>query len=394
MVDNLALETRSLPLPIDPQARQIARQFALQQPNSVKAKQVYLNTLAVLAARHYLRLMGIDTDLRASDCWNPVVRLGADVADLEVTGLGRLECRPVQIEESPGATVPEIASTHCHIPPEVWEQRLGYLAVAIAADGKTATLLGFSATAGQGEIALADLEPLDALLVRLDALIQPARANLSGWLRDRFDAGWQSAEALLTVPVRSPDRSMGEGTSSQNLAEWFQHRLSAGWQQLNHWLGRPTALQVQFRGPVGFQTASSVTFNQGQFGSRPLPDADVVGAKLIDLGLQLGTQPVALLVALSEERDSPKEKAERSGMPQTLHSANILVQLHPAGYDDCLPPHVQLQLLSEAGDLLQAVESRGQDLWIQLRPFKVQSGTNFRLQLTLADVTIAEAFSV
>lgn len=99
----------ALPLPITQATRRMAQEFANQQPNANKADQVRLNTLAVLVMHDYLQLMEIPTNLTASDSWNPVLRLCADVADLQVAGLGRLECRPV---------LP--SHTLCSIPPETW----------------------------------------------------------------------------------------------------------------------------------------------------------------------------------------------------------------------------------------------------------------------------------
>lgn len=90
-------EEKLIPMPITQSAQQIALQFASEQPNEPKALQVYLNTLAVCAVNNYLRIMDVPTDLTASDSWNPVLRLAADVADLWVIGLGRLECRPVEV---------------------------------------------------------------------------------------------------------------------------------------------------------------------------------------------------------------------------------------------------------------------------------------------------------
>src|SRR6478672_10226529 len=102
------IEDYSLPLPITQTAYNTAQRFSLQQPNPQKAEQVHLNTLAVYAVNDYLQLMGIPTEVTAGDSWNPVMRLCTDVADLEVTGKGRLECRPVKISEST-----------CHVPLEV-----------------------------------------------------------------------------------------------------------------------------------------------------------------------------------------------------------------------------------------------------------------------------------
>jgi hypothetical protein len=127
------MEDFALPLPITRMARRTAEEFANRQPTPQKAEQVRLNTLAVCVVNDYLQMMGIPTDLSVGDSWNPVVLLGADVADLEVTGVGRLECRPVRMHQQT-----------CHIPPEVLSDRIGYVVVQIDESSLEATVLGFN----------------------------------------------------------------------------------------------------------------------------------------------------------------------------------------------------------------------------------------------------------
>ncbi|NES86616.1 MAG: DUF1822 family protein, partial [Moorea sp. SIO2B7] len=75
-----------LHLPITEEARQTAQKFAQEQPNYQKAAQVRLNTLAIWVVNDYLKLMGITTNLTAGDSWNRLLRMCADVADLEIIG--------------------------------------------------------------------------------------------------------------------------------------------------------------------------------------------------------------------------------------------------------------------------------------------------------------------
>ncbi|MDY7021119.1 MAG: DUF1822 family protein, partial [Cyanobacteriota bacterium] len=118
------LDDFSIPLLIPAQAKILAEQFAAQQPTSRKSRQVYLNTLAVCIVNNYLKILGIPTDLAAGDSWNPSVRLYADVADLEVIGRGRLECRPLPVQRG-------INSKACRIPAEVQSSRIGYVMVEL-----------------------------------------------------------------------------------------------------------------------------------------------------------------------------------------------------------------------------------------------------------------------
>lgn len=174
----------SIPMPITQSALEIAQQFADYQPTKQKTEQVYLNTLAVCAVNNYLRILGIPTDLTTGDSWNSVVRLGENVADLRVTGLGRLECRPIK----PGDLT-------CPIPQEVRFNRIGYVVVEIDQDHTEATLLGFSPTSETGELVIHQLRSLQDLPAYL-AQFQPM-TQLTQWLEHIFEAGWQSVETLL-----------------------------------------------------------------------------------------------------------------------------------------------------------------------------------------------------
>lgn len=126
------IENFALPMLIGRNWRRLAKQFALAQPNRQKAEQVYFNTLAVCVVHDYLQWMGISTKLNAGDSWNPIARLASDVADLQVTGLGVLECRPIRENQQ-----------ICRIPQEVWGDRIGYVMVQIEDSVKAANILGF-----------------------------------------------------------------------------------------------------------------------------------------------------------------------------------------------------------------------------------------------------------
>jgi len=196
------IEDYSLPLPITQTADITAQRFSLQQPNPQKAEQVRLNTLAVYAVNDYLQLMGIPTELTAGDSWNPVMRLCTDVADLEVTGKGRLECRPLKT-----------SSYSCHLPLEVQEDRIGYVLIQIDEAYREATILGFTKTAVTGELHIRQLQPLENLLQHLSEIGQPVQ--LSQWLQGIVEAGWQSLETLLrpeATALAFNFRSEGLGT--------------------------------------------------------------------------------------------------------------------------------------------------------------------------------------
>ncbi|NEQ27775.1 MAG: DUF1822 family protein [Microcoleus sp. SIO2G3] len=184
----------ALPLPIPQAAFSVADRFAARLPDS-KVVQVRLNTIAVCVVENYLQLMGIATDRAASDSWNPIMQLSADIADLQIVNVGRLECRPL---------LPNTQT--CYIPPEVWEDRIGYVAVQVDEAQQQANLLGFVPTASAEELPLSQLQPIESLLDHLDRLLHPASAItvLSQWLQGAIEAGWQTVESLLNPPQLSP----------------------------------------------------------------------------------------------------------------------------------------------------------------------------------------------
>ncbi|NJR62016.1 MAG: DUF1822 family protein [Cyanobacteria bacterium CRU_2_1] len=197
MIDSFTIEPLKFVVPIVSSMRRQAEQFRQFHPQPAIAERAFLNSLAVFAAQYYLDCMGFETDLTGSDSCNPVMQALLDTADLPITALGKLECRPVQVSDR-----------HCRIPPDVQRDRLGYLVVQIDVPHREATLLGFCQTAPDGILSLEDLQPLDALLAALhQPVTQPAAAtltvHLSQWVQGRFAAGWQHLEERLTPKTLS-----------------------------------------------------------------------------------------------------------------------------------------------------------------------------------------------
>ena len=213
MIEAALRYKQSLTLPIVSKSRQRAEQFASVSQDPIVARQIYLNTLAVFAVRDYLHLMGIDTDLRGSEICNPILRLAADIADLNVTGLGRLECRTVSPDES-----------ICEVPPEAIDDRLGYVVVEIDEARQQAALLGFARTVKNFELPLAQLQPLEKLI---DCLHQAERTVvLSQWFDRIFESGWQTLESIfatdtleLTPSLRGMRKSEPQVTSAAKLID-------------------------------------------------------------------------------------------------------------------------------------------------------------------------------
>lgn len=336
------IEEFALPLPITQVARSTARQFASQQPTPQKAEQVRLNTLAVYAVNDYLQMMGIPTDLLVGDSWNPVVRLCADVADLEVIGVGRLECRPVRKHQQTW-----------YVPPEVRAERIGYVVVQIDESSLEATVLGFCPTANPpnpswvtdetlaiDELPISQLQAVEDLIDRLNqpipipaapisAVIQRPKVNLSQWMSNVFETGWQTIESLLN-PVE-------------------------------------TDLAFSFR-----SADSTLLIDDEQ------SDVSVRRAKLIDLGMQIAGYPVALIVEV---------------IAGFSNKSDIILQVHPTGNQIYLPPLLQLTVLDESGLVFLEAQARSADNYIQLQ-FSGLPGEQFSVRVALGDASIMEDFVV
>lgn len=100
--------------------------------------------------------------------------------------------------------------------------------------------------------------------------------------------------------------------------------------------------------------------------------------KLIDLGMKLGNESIALLVnvAASDQK------------------LGVLVQVHPTNGKRYLPSDLKLTLLSKAGKVLQETTARHQDNYIQLKQFKGEPGKQFSVQVSLQDARFTEEFEL
>ncbi|MBD2504431.1 DUF1822 family protein [Anabaena azotica] len=315
------LEDFTITLPISQAARTNAQQFAKNQPNLKKAEQVRLNTLAVSVVNDYLQMMEVPTDLIASDSWNPIMQLCTDVADLVVPSVGRLECRPVQLHEQV-----------CAVPPETWEERVGYVIVQVDETNTEAKLLGFIKNVTTETIPLNQLQPIEALIDRL--------------------------EQLRTSPV----------DALVNLSQWFIGQCQAGWQTLEDLLNSLEARPAYaFRSPVSTPDA---VFN--------LKEAVTRRAKLIDLGIQIVNQPVMLIVEIA---------------PEANGQTSVRLQLHSTGEQLYLPAGVELKVLDTSGAIFLEAQARSADNYLQLQ-FRGELEEQFSVQVSLDDMSITENFVI
>jgi flagellar biosynthesis/type III secretory pathway chaperone len=174
-----------------------AEKFRRYQSQVSKARQVYLNTLAVCVANSYLNLLGWSTSLVQSDSWNPICQTMMDVADILIPGYGKLEC-PVVLSDQNTVI----------IPPETWSGRIGYLVVMLDQELQTATILGFISQVHQMELPLEQLKSLSQFptyLSQQKRLEPTSNTDLSAWMMGASNSGtlnsnWQQLDRLFTSP--------------------------------------------------------------------------------------------------------------------------------------------------------------------------------------------------
>ena len=207
-----------LSVPLGKDAHHWAVQFAAEQATPVKGKQVYLNTLAVYAVNSYLKWLSVETDLTQGDSWQPGLRSVFDVADLVLPNIGKLECRPLL----PGETA-------FVLPPEVTQDRIGYVAVQFDQQLDSVQLLGFAPAIVTPEppekLHLAELQSLDVLIDNIYQspieLQKPeSLVSLRQWLEGIFNEDWQPTGLVLASNLRSMTRlGLDTETSSVNRAK-------------------------------------------------------------------------------------------------------------------------------------------------------------------------------
>ncbi len=147
-----------------------------------------------------------------------------------------------------------------------------------------------------------------------------------------------------------------------NLHNWFEQIYNAGWQSLQ-------TLRSESK-QLGF------AFRQRELVGR---EVSVEGVKVLDLGMQLGNQSVALLLGLTVEDE---------------RKVGIRVQLHPAGGETYLPQDIKLKLISQSGTTVQELQSRIQDNCLQLKRFTCVRGKSFSIQVSINHFSITEDFII
>jgi hypothetical protein len=363
---NRTTEPLTFTVPLSFEAHSLAEQHRRQHTQPQKAKQVYLNTLAMYAVDSYCRCMGFETEWETSDSHSPLMQKFIDVADLNVKRLGKLvgklECRPVL----PDAEVLEV-------PPEAWDDRIGYVAVQLNQSLKQAILLGFAPSVAhqQGIIPLGELRSLADF---------PAYLSQFSQVREEF-------------PALSQQRQLSP--QLVNLHNWLEGIFEAGWQTIDElFIAREVSLAPEFRGRIFksrhktqeelIEIVQTTEDEETRWQAAELlwelsPNNPASGVRRVaDLGIQLAGHGVALMVAV---------------LPKLDRSMAILLRVYSMGSQLHLPPGLQLSGLDEAGSSFFEVQAREQDNYIQLK-FTADPGDRFSVRVALDDTSIIESFVI
>lgn len=147
-----------------------------------------------------------------------------------------------------------------------------------------------------------------------------------------------------------------QAIQTTNLSLWWDNVFEAGWQAIEDLFGTQPDLAFNFR------QANSTT-------------EQIRRVKPIQLSAELPT--LLLVVMLETEADN---------------RIRTWVQILPQPGETYLPANLKLELLSNTGDVIQSVQAGDTSNYIQLRRFKSSPGTEFRLQVAIADTFICEDF--
>ncbi|MBW4682536.1 MAG: DUF1822 family protein [Microcoleus vaginatus WJT46-NPBG5] len=350
---NLPTKTLTFTVSLSFEAHLLAEHYRRQQTHPQKAKQAYLNALAMYAVNFYCQCMGYETNQETSDSSPRLMQKFLEVADLNIKQFGKLECRPVLHD-----------ADILQVPAEAWNDRIAYIAVQLNQSLKQAILLGFAPSVAEkkGIIPLNELYSLadfpnyfaEFSQVTQKSLFQ--LVNLSNWLTGIVETGWQTINEqfeLKELTLASAFRRRTLKLRSQTKEELIEILQTTEDEEIR-WEAAELLWEIDPNNP-----ASGVR-------------------KVADLGFQLAARGVALMVGI---------------LPKSDRSLAILLRVYPMGNQSYLPAALQLIGLDEAGTPFFEVQAREQDHYIQFK-FTAEPGDQFSVKVALDGISITEHFII
>jgi Protein of unknown function (DUF1822) len=214
--------------------------------------------------------------------------------------------------------------------PETIDARIGYVIVQFSESLNSVEILGFIAKPDSGIISVDRLQSLDDLL---DLIYNNRINNLSEFLAGILGIGWEPIDNLMEIDVQNAPES------------------------------REFALRNTI---VGVPSNSSYDSIRG-----------FTAGKMINLQAKIANIPLLLLIGLNAESDG---------------QVNVKIRLHSGDGVPVLPANIELALRSINDDLLSQVQYPKAMNFIQLQSFKLQPGTEFKIQVALGNDRFTESF--
>ena len=322
----------SVTLPIQSKSLAFAKRISRCHERLDIQERVFKNAIAVVTSQSFFEILGIESHYETSDLANPVIQCTADLSDLDIVSLGKLECRWI------AADIDVFT-----VPYEGWGDRIGYVFVSFNLQRLEATIQGFLPTIKTEQISCSELRSVEFMLQYLDAMSQqnvPTPCNrLTQWLAGAFEPNWKTVESLLhpTVPSTLAFRGTAISPSAEIISE---ADLTYG----------------------GMARRAKILSWQSQVEHLSEPEP----------------QPVVLVVEINQ------------GSPLL---ARVIIQMHPVSPSTCLPPNIALSIVDQDGQTIIQATSRVIDNYLQL-PFKAEPGELFQVKLELGPYQITENFQL
>lgn len=238
---------------------------------------------------------------------------------------------------------------------------------------------------------LTEIEQNQNAFKALSESIEETRIILSRWLQNIFEDEWQEFSYIpsLVTATRHNNSSYEINSNNDEIASLInklsiendEHQRQSAVEKLGEIaVGNADAIQALvnlLRSTSDDETLWSVVESLQKIDPSN-PATGIRRVKLVDLGMQIAGNAVALAVALVQKVNG---------------EVGVLVQVYPTGDEDYLPPDLQLLLLSESGVILREVIARRTDVCLQLK-FSGDKSEKFSIKLALEKANIIENFVI
>ncbi|MEL6164679.1 MAG: DUF1822 family protein [Cyanobacteria bacterium J06628_3] len=241
----------------------------------------------------------------------------------------------------------------------------------------------------QIEADLTEIEREQNAVKVLSSSINKTRIILSRWLQNIFEEEWQEFSYIPSLATATRTNNESEAINNNEIAtlikqlsvENDEHQRQSAANRLGEIaFGNADAIQALvnlLRSTSDDETLWSAVESLQKIDPSN-PATGIRRVKLVDLGMQIAGNAVALAVALVQKVNG---------------EVGVLVQVYPTNSEDYLPADLQLLLLSESGVTLREVTARRADVCLQLK-FSGEQGEKFSIKLALEEANVIEDFVI